>query len=155
MDNFIGMTQAPSAEELAHFTRAIMCGIHKVFPPPGSADNQYDEPISIKKLKQGNGQWSKSKEILGWFFDGMARCMSLPTKKVKKIMGNLKTLVKQKLVKLGKLEKVTRKLMHATIGIPNGRGLLSPIIAMVAMKSKLHNYKDKKTKLNQATQQAL
>jgi len=45
--------------------------------------------------------------------------------------------------------------MHATIGIPNGRGLLSPIIATVATKSKLRNYKDKKTKLNQATRQAL
>jgi len=48
--------------------------------------------------------------------------MSLPTEKVKKIMDNLKTLVRQKLVKLGELEKVTGKLMHATIGIPNGRG---------------------------------
>jgi len=103
-----------------------------------------DEPISIKKLKQGDGKWAKSKEIQGWFSDGTSRCMSLPTNKVKKITDNLKSLVKQKLVKLGKLEKVTRKLMQATIRIPNGWGLLLPIIAMVATKSKLCNYKDKK-----------
>ena len=48
------------------------------------------------------------------------------------------------MVKLGELEKVTGKLMHANIRIPNGRGLLSLIIAMVATKSKLCNYKDKK-----------
>jgi len=45
--------------------------------------------------------------------------------------------------------------MHATIGIPNGRGLLSPIITTVATKAKLRNYKNKSTKLNQATKQVL
>jgi len=51
--------------------------------------------------------------------------------------------------------KMMGKLMYATIGIPNGRGLLSLIIAMVATKERLHNYKNKTTKLNQATCQAL
>jgi len=110
-------------------------------------DDQDDEPISIKKLKQGNGHWATSKEILGWIFDGTACCMSLPEEKVSKIMVNLKDLTKQKL-KLGDLEKMMGKLMHATIGIPNGRGLLSPIIAMVVTKQRLCNYKHKTTKLN-------
>jgi len=114
-------------------------------------DNGEDKPISLKKLKQGDGKWAKSKEILGWFLNGVSRCMSLPANKVKKITNNLKNLVKQKLVKLGDLEKITGKLMHATIGIPNGQGLLSPIIATVATKGKSRKYKDKKTKLNQST----
>jgi len=50
MDDFIGLTQAPKIEEIKHFTRAIMHGIHTVFPPPGIADNPEDEPILVKKL---------------------------------------------------------------------------------------------------------
>jgi len=45
--------------------------------------------------------------------------------------------------------------MHATIGIPNGRGLLSPIIAMIMACPKTKNYKDKTIHLIAATQQAL
>jgi len=76
MDDFIGMIQVPSQSKLEHFTRAIMYGIHKVFPAPRPMDNGEDEPISLKKLKQGDGKWAKSKEILGWFFNGAPRCMS-------------------------------------------------------------------------------
>jgi len=155
MDDFLGLMQAPSLQQLGNFMRAVLHGIHKVFPPLGPMDDQDDKPISIKKLKQGDGRWATSKEILGWFFDGMACCMSLPEEKVSEIMVNLKNLTKQKLVKVGDLEKLMGKLMHATIGIPNGHGLLSPIIAMVATKQRLRNYKNKTTKLNQATCQAL
>jgi len=155
MDDFIGLMQAPTRTELEHFTRAVLHGIHKVFPPPGLADNQEDEPIALKKLRQGDGRWASGKEILGWFFDGASRCMVLPVDKVQKITTTLKELTRKKMVKLGELEKMMGKLMHATIGIPNGRGLLSPIIATVATKSNLRRYKEKLTTLNLATRQAL
>jgi len=155
MDDFIGLLQAPTHTELEHFTRAVLHGIHKVFPPPGPTDNQEDEPIALKKLRQGDGRWASGKEILGWFFDGAAKSMSLPVEKVQKITATLKELTRKKMVKLGELEKMMGKLMHATIGIPNGRGLLSPIIATVATKSNLRRYKEKSTKLNMATRQAL
>jgi len=45
--------------------------------------------------------------------------------------------------------------MHATIGIPNGRGLLSPIIATIAAQPKTKHYKQRTICLNQATKQAL
>jgi len=35
-------------------------------------------PILIKKLQQGDGQWDTQKEILGWLFDGITKCMKLP-----------------------------------------------------------------------------
>jgi len=44
---------------------------------------------------------------------------------------------------LGDLEKLNGKLMHATIGIPNGRGLLSLVIATIATKGQNCFYKDK------------
>jgi len=45
--------------------------------------------------------------------------------------------------------------MHATIGIPNGSGLLSPLIATIAQKPNTHNNQDHETQLNTATRQAL
>jgi len=92
----------------------------------------------------------KKQKILGWFLTVHQNGYHYQLIKC----NNLKSLAKQNLGKLGNLEKNTGKLMHA-IGIPNRHGLLSLIIAMVATKSKNCNYKDQKTKLNQATQQAL
>jgi len=53
------------------------------------------------------------------------------------------------------IEKINGKLMHATIGVPNGKGLLSPMIAQLAKKPKTKSYKDHTTKLSDATKQAI
>jgi len=101
MDNFLGLMQAPPPKQLEHFTWAVLHGIHKVFPLPGPGDDPDDKLISIKKLKQGDSHWAMSKEILGWFFNGVSQYMSLPEEKVNKIMEKLKDLTQWKLVKLG------------------------------------------------------
>jgi len=43
--------------------------------------------------------------------------------KIKKILKSLKELMRQGMIWVGELEKINGKLMHATIGIPNGCGL--------------------------------
>jgi len=143
MDDFFGMIQSPTVAELQKFTSAILKGIHTVFPPPGPSDDPTDEPISLKKLKSGDSLWSTQKEILGWLFNGITRCMQLPDDKVTKIQAQLLQISRQKLVRLGELEKLNGRLMHATIGIPNGRGLLSPVIATIATKGTTKFYKNK------------
>ncbi len=57
MDDFIGLSAGHMHEELFHFTQAVLHGIHTVFPPPEPTEDQDNEPISVKKLKQGNGLW--------------------------------------------------------------------------------------------------
>jgi len=47
------------------------------------------------------------------------------------------------------------KLMHITIGIPNGYGLLSPLIATIARKPKTQNYKECTIRLNKTMRQAM
>jgi len=54
-----------------------------------------------------------------------------------------------------RLGKINSKLLYATIGIPNGCSLLSPIIATIAAQPKMHHYKDCTIQLNQAAKQAL
>jgi len=109
----------------------------------------------VKKLQQGDGLWSTKKEILCWVFDGVSKCLSLLTEKVDKIKTTLTKLSRKKTVWFGDLEQINRKLMHATVGIPNGWGLLSPIIALIAKKPNTQNYKERMVQLNEATKQAM
>jgi len=155
MDDFIGLAQGLSRCQLTQFTRSVLHGIHLVFPPPDPDENKDDEPISVKKLKQGDGMWSTKKEILGWLFDGVGRCIQLPMEKVEKITQMLKDMLRKRRVRFGDLEKINGKLMHATIGVPNGKGLLSPMIAQLSKKPKTKSYKDHTTKLSGAAKQAI
>ena len=51
VDDFIGVAVVSSQQELTHISRAVMHGMHDVFPP---ADNEDDDPKSVKKLRKGN-----------------------------------------------------------------------------------------------------
>jgi len=81
--------------------------------------------------------------------------MQLPPDKVAKITTQLKATLCSKHIRFGDIEKLNGKLMHAAIGIPNGCGLLSPLLATLAKKLTTAAYKDKTTHLNAATRQAL
>ncbi len=133
----------------------MLHGIHKIFPTPNPNEQSDDKPNSLKKLQQGDGLWETKKEILGWIFDGTTQCINLPPDKVTSLLQTLKTMTQQRTTHMGDLEKVNGKLMHATIGIPNGCRLLSPIIATIATQPKTKHYKQRTIHLNQATKQAL
>ena len=62
--------------------RKVLHAIHSVFPPPNIAGHNGDDPISVKKLTEGEGLWEYRKIILGWIFDGIARSIILPDTKV-------------------------------------------------------------------------
>jgi len=90
MENFIGLTQAPTQAELLHFTRSVLDSIHTVFPLPGPSEDPNDEPISAKKTEAGGTAYGiQKKEILGWLFDGVSCCLSLPEGKVDAIKSTL------------------------------------------------------------------
>jgi len=148
------MVAAPSHDALLHFTQAILHGIHKIFPRPGPHDNANDKPNSIKKLKNGEGCWATRKEILGLVFDGTTCCINLLADKVTAILQSKRTHQKDHHPNW-RLGKINSKLLYATIGIPNGCSLLSPIIATIAAQPKMHHYKDCTIQLNQAAKQAL
>jgi len=71
------------------------------------------------------------------------------------ILASLKEILQCATIRVGNLKQINGKLMHATISIPNGWGLISPIIAMLMAHPKMKNYKDKTIHLNAATRQAI
>ena len=94
-----------------------------------------EEPISIKKLKEGEGLWEVQKEILGWVMDCATRCIEIAKKKQKAILLELKTVLRIKNgILFKRVEKLVGKLHHAPIGILAGKALFSPINQLMAVK---------------------
>ena len=54
VDNFIGVAIPESKDELDHCANGIQLGIYDVFPEATIDD---EDPISLKKAKEGNTQW--------------------------------------------------------------------------------------------------
>ena len=100
VDDFIGGTNNLEATHLAHLARAILHGIHSIFPPPSITGHQGEDPISIKKLSSGEGKWSFEKEILGWTIDGKNFTIFLEKSKTQKIITTIKKVTKQKSITL-------------------------------------------------------
>jgi hypothetical protein len=129
IDDFIQLAQTTDPKQLRHLSRAVLHGIHSVFPPPSVTGHAGEDPISMKKLQQGDGLWTARKEILGWVFDGARRCIELPQDKVDKITAEIHQVTRQATIPRKRFEQLRGKLRHACIGIPAGKGLMSPIDA--------------------------
>ena len=127
MDDFVSLLQPYSYKELIYVSRAILEGIHKIFPPPELTNHTGGNPISEKKLLAGDSLWATKKEILGWIFDGLERTMTLPEDKFEKIKTALKNLIQAKAVPVKKFQRTIGKLRHAALAIPGSKGLFSPI----------------------------
>ena len=90
LDDYIGLTNDQSLPHLTKVSRAMLHGIHSIFPPPHISQHNGEDPISEQKSKQGDGTWDNKKEILGWNFDGTHHTIQLPAKKCEKICRLLK-----------------------------------------------------------------
>jgi hypothetical protein len=127
VDDFIGMTNQTTSSHLTNLSRAMIHGVHSVFPPPDVSGHNGHDPISQPKLLKGEGLWEYKKEVLGWVLDGKNFTLQLPPQKCEKIRKLIKHIINLKRVSLNKFQKLAGKLQHASFGIPGGTGLFSPI----------------------------
>jgi hypothetical protein len=127
VDDFVGVTNNTTTTHLTHISRAMINGIHSIFPPPEVTTHSGGDPISKKKLDKGEGVWSHCKEILGWDLDGKNFTIQLPPAKCDAIVLQIRKMLKLTRTSLNKYQKITGKLQHASFGIPCGRALFSPL----------------------------
>ena len=127
VDDFCAGTNVLTNSHLQQLSRAMLHGIHSVFPPPSISGHDGHDPVSIKKLDEGEGVWSFTKELLGWTFSGNTFTMQLSQEKIKTIIELIKDASKQNSITLKQFQKIAGKLQHASYGIPGGRGFFSPI----------------------------
>ncbi len=91
VDDFMSLVIPISREQLHHVATAVMTGLHDVFPPEADDSNN---PISKKKLRQHQGQFSTRKTLLGFDFDGITKTMWLEQAKREKLLTVLKGWVR-------------------------------------------------------------
>ena len=93
----------------------------------------------MKKLRQGEGKWMLEKEMLGFVFDGDKKTLWLDEEKRNVLLTVLKGWVRASRgtchgIPFSEFESVVAKVRHAFIAIPAGRGLLSPLNAVIRVE---------------------
>ena len=127
VDDFCAITNDLSKEHLTRFSKALIHGIHSVFPPPELSKHPGEDPISQKKLEAGDGTWATTKELLGWLVDGVNYTVHLSPDRCAKITKLITRIAHKPRCPLQKFQQVAGKLQHASFAIPGGKGLFSPI----------------------------
>ena len=127
VDDFMAITNNTDPKNLRDISRAMLHAIHAVFPPPEITGHSGEDPVSVKKIDNGDGKWSYLKEILGWMIDGKDYTISLPESKLKKLDALIRKIRKKKKIPLKLMQEVAGKLQHASFAMPGGWGLFSPI----------------------------
>jgi hypothetical protein len=117
----------------------VMTGIHDVFP---LAQDNSNNPISEKKLRQQEGQFSTQKTLLGFDFDGIMKTMWLEEAKREKLLTVLRGWIcaghrMTSGIPFNEFESITAKLRHAFTCIPAGVGLFSPCNRILKLKPRL------------------
>ena len=84
------------------------------------------EPLSEKKIRKGDADWTTRKEVLGWLVDGDARTVELPADKAAAYEKELRALMRKKKVPIKRFREIVGKLRFAALCLPAGRSLMTP-----------------------------
>ena len=71
------MAETSDPAKLLHLSRALLHGIHILFPPQHVSGHNGQDMISKKKLDSGEGQLAVRKEVLGWMVDSATTYIKL------------------------------------------------------------------------------
>ena len=122
-DDFIAMSNNTSHAHLLQIYRAMLHSIHAILPPTAVTSHNGFNPVAPSKLEKGEIIWEHVKEILGCIMD----IIQLPVKKYKDICVFMRKFLKKRHVMLNEFQKIAGKLKHASMVIPGGRSLFTPI----------------------------
>ena len=126
VDDFIAASIRLSLHDLRQTARAMLHGIHTIFPPHSVTKHCGGDPVSENKLEKGEGTWAFNKEILGWLFDGKNYTIQLPPQKCDEICRIIWRITRLPHLHIRKFQSIAGKLQHASLGIPGGGSLFTP-----------------------------
>ena len=78
LDDLISVVQG-GPRERHQMLRQLFHQIERGQPPNKEAYTNCKDPISLKKLGQGNGKWSIQNTVLGWDLDTISHLLHLPS----------------------------------------------------------------------------
>eukprot|EP00957_Ditylum_brightwellii_P113183 8631418-Ditylum_brightwellii.AAC.1 len=127
VDDFIGCTNNITTKHLNTVSRAMLHGLHSIYPTPEVTGHPGRDSCVEKKLKEEEGRWEYVKEILDWTFNGQTFAIQLPKEKCDCILKLIKQVLVAEATPLKCYEELLGKLQHMSYGIPGRAGLFSPL----------------------------
>ena len=137
VDDFIALCQG-SNNEKSRVRQHLLHSVDRIFRPNDAMDNEYRrEPVSIKKLNQGDLSWSTEKKILGWVIDTGSMTINLPPHRAERLHDILHSIPpQQKRISIKKWHKILGELRSMSLAIPGARNLFSTMQHALLLKSK-------------------
>ncbi len=90
-------TQSTDGMHIPTIRRVAIHGIHALFPPTSITNHDGGkEPISQKKLAQGDGHFETSKDMIGFHFDGIKCTVRFLVEKAMAYIKEAHTVLRQK-----------------------------------------------------------
>ncbi len=128
VDDFVSLVIPTSCKQLQHVSTGTMTGIHDVFPVD---TNNSNDPISEKKLTQWDGEYSTTRTILDFNFDGINKTIWLEEAKLAHLLTVLHGCIHSSRlgttgIPFNKVESVVAKICLASTAILAGQGILTP-----------------------------
>ena len=126
VDDFILMAQGGKRRR-RRLRRVLFHCIDMAFRPPDADDDEWKkDPISLKKLLQGDGALETVKVVLGWLIDTVAGTIELPAARVERLHAILAAFPRtRKSCPKKDLLKLVGELRSMVLTLPGGVGCLS------------------------------
>jgi hypothetical protein len=126
MDDYLGLVQG-GPRRRNRVQRILFESIDKIFRPLDSGDSSTrQEPISVKKLKKGDGSWQTTKTLLGWALDSVEQTIQLPPRRLLRLVAILDELPRSKTrITTKRWQQVVGELRSMVLAVPGLRGLFS------------------------------
>jgi hypothetical protein len=153
VDDFVGLAQAPARapDNARRVRRILLHAIDDVFRPlEAGEENIRAEPVSLKKLKQGDCSWSTIKLVLGWIIDTTTMTIHLPPHRVERLWEILHSIPPdQKRTSVKKWYAILGELRSMSLALPGSRNMFSRLQNALTLKS------GARVNLNKGVHQAL
>lgn len=120
--------------------RALLRAIGNVFRPLDPDDSpERREPVSLKKLRQGDCSWDTCKTILGWVVDTVNLTMALPPHRLERLCEILNGIPRhQKQTTIRKWHAILGELCSMLVALPGSRNLFGRLQHVLANRQTKH-----------------
>jgi len=147
VDDHLALAQG-TIEHRQHVRRTLLHSIDRIFRPLAASDSpSRQEPVSLKKLAAGDGQWSTTKTILGWVIDTVAMTITLPPHRAARLHAILEMIPRHRSrIAVRQWHQLLGELRSMMMALPGSRGLFSTL-----QEAFSHREKHNRLRLNTAT----
>jgi hypothetical protein len=138
VDDFIGAAQDLDLNNRQRVRKALLHSIDDVFQPLLPNDNPTrQEPVSMKKLREGDCSFGTLKLILGWIIDTINMTIQLPQHRVDRLAEILNSIpATQRRTSVKKWYSILGELRSMALALPGSRNIFSTMQHALTNKAK-------------------